>query len=83
MNSSDWSAGDRAICIRQFNGISAVDNRPIPEPNRLPVKGVTYFVSAVGELQGDVFLFLQGFGDADGFASEKFHRIVPSGDRIR
>jgi len=79
--STNWKAGEKALCVKPFLGIGKEYGEPMEGDN--PKVGIVYLVTGYNQING---LYLAGLTasikDPEvGFNEHKFRKIVPACDR--
>lgn len=79
--STTWKAGDRAMCITAFEGLT--ENALIPSYDPLPVVGVVYLVTEVNtkSRSGVLGLWLAALPSRRSYVAYKFRKLIPACDR--
>lgn len=87
--STNWKAGDKALCVEKFLGVGMSSQRPDhnKSPNGLPVVGTIYLVvgtthfTELGLQLAGLPVFNAKTGRPSGWVAYKFRKIVPACDR--
>jgi len=87
-NMSNWRAGDKALCVADFEGRGKTTGRKIlahNAPDGLPVKGTIYLLEGTTPCGGLMISGVRAWtnsGNRAGWVAYKFRKVVSRGERM-